>query len=567
MIFIVFVAWLSNLETQNKEFATEYGAYPVLVEGFSQEVDGAVQELEHIEMHEEVDAGEALVFQYVLPEILGSKYLMFYSVGQEVSVKVSLEEIYSFEKHEEFEMLVNPGNKWNLIELTEDMSGEVLEISLCSAEERYCNYLPDIFYVEKESVLGVVIHANFKNYLMILALAALVITSYVNGYLWKHDFVGSYDISLGHMYLFFAMWLCFDTNFSYVMLENTVLFYVGSRLIFYIIPVVTGNHMRCSFKGRSKVIDLILTFVCLNFIALTLLEFVVGVPAHILTNWNHACILVSATGCIICVLTHFFKRKEHSLEDYLFYSNAILFVGIIMETITYYTEQDIYTYIGRSLLIFVTMHLLVANALLVKIGSRAEEECTTMQTTTLNQQIKAHFLHNTLNAISALCKTDASAADRAIRLFSKYMRKYMILINTRECITFESELELVDTYLAVEKLRFMDKFEVNFEISCTDFKIPPLTLQPLVENALVHGFNDRLYGGVITIVCEKKGKNVQVLVKDNGAGFELSLIEEKESLALKNIKKRLEFMAHGTIRVESVVGEGTTVVIDLPANV
>ncbi|WP_409969072.1 histidine kinase [Bengtsoniella intestinalis] len=186
------------------------------------------------------------------------------------------------------------------------------------------------------------------------------------------------------------------------------------------------------------------------------------------------------------------------------------------------------------------------------------------QKVVLAHQIKAHFFFNTLNTISALCKQDAIQADEAIRTFASYMRTYMHLINESDMIPFQQELMLVKSTLAIEKLRFPDSFIYELDLEETEFDIPPLTLQPMVENALLHGLRRTGHHGTLTITTCKRDGAIWITISDNGLGFDTSVLKKTKSIGLKNSTRRIQMMAGGSVDITSQLGAGTQAVIQIP---
>ena len=136
---------------------------------------------------------------------------------------------------------------------------------------------------------------------------------------------------------------------------------------------------------------------------------------------------------------------------------------------------------------------------------KKNSELQKKQTQIMVSQIQPHFLYNTLSAIYVLCDDDPELAKETIMDFSKYLRHNMNSLNGSECVPFEQELKHTETYLAIEKLRFGPKLTVEYDIGCTDFRLPPLSLQPIAENAVKHGVRSRKDGGTVTISTYKKG--------------------------------------------------------------
>lgn len=182
----------------------------------------------------------------------------------------------------------------------------------------------------------------------------------------------------------------------------------------------------------------------------------------------------------------------------------------------------------------------------------------------LAHQIKAHFFFNTLNTISALCKQDADKAEDAICTFATYMRSYMYLINEHALIPFEQELTLVKSTLEIEKIRFANSFTYQLDLQDVGFEIPPLSLQPIVENALLHGLRRTGRHGTLKIGAYRVGNFHRIIISDDGMGFDTSILKESKSIGLQNLTQRIEMMLGGTVSISSEIGKGTHVVVQLP---
>ena len=146
-----------------------------------------------------------------------------------------------------------------------------------------------------------------------------------------------------------------------------------------------------------------------------------------------------------------------------------------------------------------------------------QENCR-MQTEIMLSQIQPHFLYNTLGAIQSLCKTDPPTAEQAVAKFSRYLRGNMSALNQETTIPFTQELAHTRLYLELEQLRYEVALEVCYDLSCTEFEIPTLTLQPLVENAVRHGVRGKLSGrGTVTISSREYPDHYEVAVTDDGS--------------------------------------------------
>ena len=196
-----------------------------------------------------------------------------------------------------------------------------------------------------------------------------------------------------------------------------------------------------------------------------------------------------------------------------------------------------------------------------------EKELAERRIDIMLSQIQPHFLYNSLAAIHHLCETDPETAKKAIQKFSEFLRGNMDSLKNREPIPFGAELNHAMNYLYLEQQRFGDKLQVIYQIKTEDFLIPPLTLQPLVENAVQHGILNRKNGGTVIICTEKTDEHAVVTVADNGVGIENAKgrpsLGEHSHIGISNVHSRLEEMVEGSLEIESS-SQGTTVTIRIP---
>ena len=181
-------------------------------------------------------------------------------------------------------------------------------------------------------------------------------------------------------------------------------------------------------------------------------------------------------------------------------------------------------------------------------------------------QIQPHFLYNALTSIYRLCDVKPEAAKEAVSNFSKYLRGNLDSIKQKKMISFADELKHLQAYLALEKIRYDDYLEVRYDIQAMEFFLPPLTIQPLVENAVNHGISDLPEGGCITISTNEEPDHYEIRVSDNGVGFDPDTqpIDGRSHIGIANVRSRLDIMCHGTLDIISARGKGTTAIITIP---
>ena len=175
-------------------------------------------------------------------------------------------------------------------------------------------------------------------------------------------------------------------------------------------------------------------------------------------------------------------------------------------------------------------------------------------------EMRPHFVYNTLTSIYYLCEQNPEKAQELILNFNTFLRKNFTAIAKDNTIPFTEELEHTRAYLAVESVRFEDKLFVEYDTPHTNFRIPPLTLQPIVENAVKHGIDPELEPLHIQIRTRETENGSEIEVSDNGPGFTGDENNEPH-IALANIKERLELMCKGTLSIEANENGGTRVTI------
>jgi len=191
-----------------------------------------------------------------------------------------------------------------------------------------------------------------------------------------------------------------------------------------------------------------------------------------------------------------------------------------------------------------------------------EARLTKYKTDIMLSQIGPHFIYNTLSTISALCTIDPQKAQALSADFTDYLRNNLNLAKSERLSTFEEELNHTKKYLEIEKVRFGKKLNVEYDIRETEFMLPSLTLQPIVENAVKHGITQKREGGTVCIATEKRGDRFAITIRDDGVGFDTGAVAPREGhYGIANTAERLKLLLGGDLRIESSVGIGTKVTI------
>lgn len=195
-----------------------------------------------------------------------------------------------------------------------------------------------------------------------------------------------------------------------------------------------------------------------------------------------------------------------------------------------------------------------------------EEQLLQQRISIMLSQIQPHFLYNALTSIRALCRTDAHKAEQALTDFTRYLRGNLNSLSNTGCIPFLQELEHTKHYVDLEKVRFGKDLTVLFNTPVTQFSLPPLTLEPLVENAVRHGVMQRRTGGTVMVLTTEDEENVRVSVVDDGVGFDSAQPAGPagEHIGLWSVRERLSAICGGRMELQSSPDHGTAVTLIIP---
>ena len=181
----------------------------------------------------------------------------------------------------------------------------------------------------------------------------------------------------------------------------------------------------------------------------------------------------------------------------------------------------------------------------------------------LRSQLQPHFLFNTLNVIAELVHQDAEKADTMITALSDMLR-LTLDSGADQFVTLGREMEFTEQYVAIMQIRFGERLHYESDIAseAREALVPPFFLQPLVENAILHGIEPKPGGGTVSVRGWMDRGKLRVTVADNGIG--LTAAHPQEGVGLSNTRARLQELFAGDATVSLTSGKGVTVVVMLP---
>ena len=227
-------------------------------------------------------------------------------------------------------------------------------------------------------------------------------------------------------------------------------------------------------------------------------------------------------------------------------------------------EQSI-AYVMIPMILFVIAlyrEITVENSRKVVDALRLEKERDAIKADALRAQIKPHFIFNSLASVQHAYEKDKALGDKALTAFSRHLRAN-VDAGEDELVPLSREIGNINNYVELENMR--REKPVRFLLDCADLGLclPVLSLQPFIENAFKYAGTENVDGGYVQLRSRTTPGGHVVEIIDNGAGFDPAAVKST-SVGLKNASERLRILANARVTVDSAVGKGTRVIIELP---
>lgn len=292
--------------------------------------------------------------------------------------------------------------------------------------------------------------------------------------------------------------------------------------------------------------------------SLTYTSFILFANPNLLLRYSWLLSIFMALSALLTLSMIFIAMKRKENLFFLLLAAIFLSINIFWVIIQARLSLDMVHYpfdLIFALLAFTTFWLHRYSENLRRIQSLAEREVAWLQS-----QIQPHFIFNTLNSIAALSLSDLPKMQALIERFSDFLRLSFDFKNSDLTVDITHELELVKSYLYIEEARFGSRLNVVWDLDeVLNFSLPPLTIQPLVENAIKHGILARNQGGSVKISIRKAEGFYMVSIEDDGVGFADKTDSSRQGTGLKNIDKRLVQLYGEGLDIESKEGRGSKV--------
>ncbi len=242
--------------------------------------------------------------------------------------------------------------------------------------------------------------------------------------------------------------------------------------------------------------------------------------------------------------------------------------GISVCLETYYISRDKVT---KDILAICVLYDLTQQKKHERDIQELRETLRQMRMKNFTSQMQPHFLYNALSSIREIVLTDPEYGADMLYDFTIHLRASIRAMSNDDKIWFSQEMENINAYVSIEKMRFGDRLNIVYDIGTDDFQIIPLSIQPIVENAIKHGLYEKGdEGGTVVLKTWEDERARMISVRDDGIGFDPEKVRKeihegkRDSTGLYNLIFRLENMMNAKVDISSSPGEGTEVMITIP---
>lgn len=514
-------------------------------------------------------AGETMVLVNQIPTgIAEGTALCFWSTLEQVRVWIDGELHYEYGFDGSIERV------WNTVYIPPAKSGSEVVIEKTCLYEVYSGQIRPVFWGDYRSMQTHIIRQYFPDFvigLIMMIFGGITIVAAV--FMKRRQLYSRQGLYLGIFTVVLSLWICCESRIPPEYFPVNSIHISCTALLFA--PIIYLLYIRERTDGRyQKLFRVALTIAGTNA-ALLLLLSLLGIADLVQTlPMTHLILVFLILFTSYAWMQEWKHRKQNHRDRGLHVLSLLSTVGLIIGTIAecmlFYTADyySVGTYIQGAMLLYIVINVIrFFNDSMdrIKQAQVLSKELEENRLKMMLSQIQPHFLYNTLLAIQELCYTDAEKAADTIVTFADYLRNNMNFLEEAPFIPFSRELTHVQNYMDIQQIRFGEELTFLTDIRFSDFCIPPLSIQPLVENAVQHGIRKNPGGGTVKLTVKKSGEQITIITEDNGVGFDTAQCRDTSAFsALENVEKRIKKLLSGTIQVESEIGRGTRITLCIP---
>ena len=543
--------------------------------------------MDNLPAHVTINDGETLILKKKLPDnipqysaIAARNYHLY------MEVRVDDETIFTYPEGNEHGIINLISDEWSIINLKPEHKGKPLEIRYTSgAVGHFSGYLSDVYFGDDNSLIQHLREDNFWGFMSGAFLIILGIFLIGIGIIYKKFTHQEPNIAMGFVQLCFGIWLANRSKMPFFSTNNDKMFLLSLVAVVSVASFIfLYGYFRHSKGNKISKLGFRLSILFAGIILLGCFVIRYNVQ-HVAMIAYFLCFAAILHNGYLLYGTSFgpdarLKNKtELTLDRIEFFTTALFPIGGALEMI--YFRHQLWTEVSGFFRIVIVLYAVMyivtivgRTYLVVKDRTLVTERLHESQLELMMGQIQPHFLFNTLSSIRTLVKVDPDIAYSMLYDFSNYLRANVDNVTNLDGIKFIAEVDHIKSYVNIEKVRFGDRLNVEYDIEVSEFMVPPLSIQPLVENAIKHGVCQRLQGGTVWLRSYETEEYNVVEIQDDGIGFNkeaasavFSVYKDNDNrVGIESNQAAVIAMKETLENVELQEEDGTPVVLDGPVN-
>ena len=495
-------------------------------------------------------------------EFSDARSICFFSSYQEVLVRLNGREIYAFRKPAGERIMKAAPAYWNVVDIPAGNAGSWLEIRLSTPYPQYAGILPQVRSGTAEQVEQFVVMKTVPRLVAALAILLIGAVFAIAAAIMRYYGVGNtglYSLSLFIMML--ALFLVAQQSSILLEIYDGVSYILLQNLALLLCPVLYTRHLMRVDQGLLCKIDLLLHIVSMINLAVVSLLQLLGVADM------PQLMLFTRILCGVLVVYEFIQELRRRRRLLI----ILIALALIYAAVLYYLTDSIAWVVYAAL--FGYLYLAIYRVITSIVGAQAKQirlqtQLEVSRSEIAAIQITSHFFYHTLDSIRALIRLDSDKAYKMTGDFAKYIRHRVDGVERmQETVPFSRELRAIRAYTDIKQAQLGERFDMVYDVECDDFEILPLTVQPLVENAVIHAVQRRREGGRVVLRCRETKLGYHIEVIDNGPGNLPEDAQQKASTAIRNVNTRLEYYGIAPVQLKKNDLGGMTAALDTPKKI
>ena len=510
------------------------------------------------------NAPEPTRLSLILPEEFArERTICFFTSYQEVQVKLNGSEIYAFQKPEGAQIMKAAPSCWNIVQIPAGNAASQLDIVLTTPYPQYAGILPQLRSGTAEQVDKFVVMSTVPRLVAALAILFIGLVFAVAAAIMRYYLVGNTGLySLSLFIIMLAVFLVAQQTSVLMKINAGVPYILVQNAAFMLCPLLYTCYLMRVHEGALRTVDLILHIIsAANVLFISVVQIIGAADMPQLMLFTR---ILCGALIVYGLIQELQKRRR------LLVCLAVLL--LIYAAVLYYLTDSVAWVVYAAL--FGYLYLAIYRVIASIVGAQARQirlqaQLEVSRSEIAAIQITSHFFYHTLDSIRALIRLDGNQAYKMTGDFAKYIRHRVDGVERmQETVPFSRELRAIRAYTDIKQAQLGERFEMIFDVESDDFEILPLTVQPLVENAVIHAVQRRSDGGKVWLICREKKDCYHIQVMDNGPGsLPQQNEDQKQSSAIKNVNTRLEFYGIAPVQLEKNELGGMTASLFTPKKI